>query len=93
MWSAPVSLAMLRSPLLCTTGGSDTVRYIKKQTAYLILLSPPEKKEMSVTSLKLASVHCKGVISFEMYVCYICVWSGKSTDLLWPLIDLNSLEF
>lgn len=34
-------------PLVCATRDSDTVRYIKKQTAYLILLSPPERKWMS----------------------------------------------
>lgn len=34
-------------PVLCATEGSDTVWYIKKQTAYLMLLSPPERKWMS----------------------------------------------
>lgn len=34
-------------PLLCATSGTDTVWYIKKQAAYLFLLSPPERKWMS----------------------------------------------
>lgn len=38
----------LCSCLCCVLpGASDAVRYIKKQTAYLILLSPPERKWMS----------------------------------------------
>lgn len=75
-------------PLLCATRGSDTVKYIKKQTAYLILLSPPERKWMSYHWDCLFFIASN--IS-DVYMLFGAASASPHFELHWPLITLKSL--